>query len=79
MENNLPDCVPYEQKMQQEKLEDEEAEKLEKLIDGLTDEDEEKLKEAHADVYLGCDDDMSDAYEAWLCDLIREEIIDIIF
>ncbi len=38
----------------------------ERLIDGLTHADEDKLKEAHAQDYTGTDDDMCDAFEDWL-------------
>jgi hypothetical protein len=49
-------------------------EEREHIIDNLTHEQEDKLKEAHAKDYHGTDDDMSDAYEAWLMDLDLAEL-----
>lgn len=50
----------------------------EHIIDNLTDKEEDKLKEAHADVYIGTDDDIPDAYEDWLMDLSLDELKKII-
>lgn len=44
------------------------------IIDNLTIEQEDKLKVAHAKDYHGTDDDMPDAFEAWLMDLSLEEL-----
>jgi hypothetical protein len=44
-------------------------EEREYLIENLTKEQEDKLKEAHAEDYTGTDDDMPDAYEDWLGEL----------
>lgn len=55
-----------------------EEEEHEKIIDSLTPEDEEKLKEEHAKNYHGLDDDMPDAYEDWLEDLSVDELKKII-
>lgn len=44
------------------------------IVDNLTKEDEEKLKDAHAEDYNGLDDDMPDAYEDWLMDLTSDEL-----
>ena len=65
-------------KERQEEWEDQENAKLENLIDNLSDEDEEKLKDAHADQYEGLDDDMPDDYENWLMGLNRFEIESIL-
>jgi len=46
----------------------------ENLLDNLTNADELKLKNAHADDYLGTDDDMPDAYELWLEGLTSDEL-----
>lgn len=48
------------------------------IISNLTDADEEKLKEAHADDYHGTDDDMPDAYEKWQEDLTSVELKQIL-
>lgn len=44
------------------------------LIDNLTSQQEDLLKEAHAKEYMGTDDDMPDAFEAWLEDLSLDEL-----
>lgn len=44
------------------------------IIEHLTPEAEEKLKEAHAKDYHGTDDDMPDAYEKWIEDLTSDEL-----
>lgn len=49
------------------------------IIDNLTDEQEDKLKEAHAEDYSGIDDDMPDAYEGWLEDLDLDDLKKIIW
>lgn len=50
-------------------------EEREYIIDNLTTAQEDKLKEAHAKDYHGTDDDMPDAYDAWLVDdLSLEEL-----
>jgi len=36
---------------------------------------EDFLGSKHADGYMGCDDDMSDSFDNWLCDLDAEEWI----
>ncbi|UPJ35833.1 hypothetical protein IVB45_02135 [Bradyrhizobium sp. 4] len=46
------------------------------LFENLTVTQEEQLKEAHAKNYHGTDDDMSDAYEAWLENLTLDELKD---
>lgn len=56
---------------------DEEAKKSD-LVDSLTTEQEEKLKEAHAKDYHGTDDDMPDAFESWLEDLTYEQLKELI-
>lgn len=55
-----------------------EEQKKSDLVDSLTPEQEEKLKEAHAEDYHSTDDDMSDAFEAWLENLTYEELHKII-
>lgn len=54
----------------------EEIEGMEKsdIIDKLTHAQEDILKEAHAKDYHGTDDDMPDAYEAWIENLTLEEL-----
>lgn len=41
----------------------------ENIIGNLTPDQEEVLQNIHAEQYSGLDDDMPDAYEAWLEDL----------
>lgn len=41
----------------------------ERIIDNLTKEQEETLRNIHAENYSGTDDDMPDDYENWLMDL----------
>ncbi len=48
------------------------------IIDHLTSEQEDKLKEMHAEVYHGTDDDMPDAYEGWLEDLSLTDLKEIL-
>ncbi len=80
-ETKLPDCVPYEQKMQQEKMEDEEAKRIEELLEGLSDEEEDRLETYHAENCADgvLDDELYDSYQDWLMTLTREEIIEILF
>lgn len=49
-------------------------EEREYLIDNLTTEEEDKLKEAHGKEYMGTDDDMPDAYDSWITDLSLDEL-----
>ena len=53
-------------------------EEREYIIDNLTNAQEDLLKEAHAADYHGTDDDMPDAYEAWLMDLSLDELKQIL-
>lgn len=46
----------------------------ESIIDNLTSEQEEILKNKHAEDYYGTDDDMSDDYENWLMDVSLDEL-----
>lgn len=39
------------------------------IIDNLTSDQEDTLKNIHAENYTGTDDDMSENYERWLMDL----------
>ena len=48
------------------------------IIDHLTKEQEDKLKDKHAKGYTGLDDDMSDDYENWLMDLDLDDLKKII-
>lgn len=50
----------------------------EKIIDNLTTEQEDKLKEAHAKNYTGTDDDMGDEYENWLMELDYDDLVRIL-
>ena len=50
----------------------------EKIIDGLTTEQEELLSEEHAKNYHGLDDDMPDDFENWLMDLDYDELVKIL-
>ena len=47
-------------------------------IGDLSNEEEAKLREAHAKDYMGTDDDMPDDFEAWLELLTDEEIYKIL-
>lgn len=60
-----------------EETETEDSEK-EKLMDMLTADQEEKLREAHAMHYNGTDDNMADAHESWLEELTSDEMKKII-
>lgn len=44
-------------------------ERKEQIIDNLTDEQEDVLKNIHAEEYHGTDDDMPDDYERWLTNI----------
>lgn len=56
-----------------------EAEELDELLNGgLTKEQNDLLESKHAEDYHGTDDDMPDAYEAWLMDLTLAELKAII-
>lgn len=55
-------------------LQEAEEEEKQVLVESLTDEDEKKLKETHAEDYHGTDDDMPDAFENWLENLSVEEL-----
>lgn len=55
------------------KAENDESQKSD-IIDKLTHAQEDILKEAHAKDYHGTDDDMPDAYEAWIENLTLEEL-----
>lgn len=63
-----------------EEITDEECEEnlKEILMDNLTELQEDKLKQEHAQHYTGTDDEMPDAYENWLYKLSSEEIKSII-
>lgn len=50
----------------------------ERIIDNLTEEQENKLKEDYSKSYTGLDDDMSDKFEAWLFELTLEDLLKII-
>jgi hypothetical protein len=64
----------------QEEWNDKEAEKCEKLIASLSDEDEDKLQTYHAENCADgvLDDDLYADYETWLETLNSEEILNII-
>src|SRR5438876_3524827 len=49
-------------------------EEREYILENLTKEQEDKLKNAHANDYHGTDDDMPDAYDGWLMDLSLEDL-----
>lgn len=53
-------------------------EQLTEIIDNLTEEQEDKLKDAHGNGYMGLDDDMPDAFEAWLEYLSLKELKEIL-
>ncbi len=65
-------------KWEKQWLKEAEEEELESIIDNLTSEQEEKLKNVHAEDYHGTDDDMPDDYENWLMDLDLDTIKKII-
>ena len=50
----------------------------ERIIDNLTQEQEDKLKVDHSKSYTGSDDDMPDKFEAWLVELSLEDLLKII-
>lgn len=50
----------------------------EAIIDCLTSDQEEKLKEVHAKNYMGTDDNMPEAYERWLMGLSNAELKSIL-
>jgi len=50
----------------------------ESIVDSLTEEQEEVLRDVHAEHYMGTDDDMPENYERWLMNLTTDEIINII-
>ena len=51
-----------------------EEEMREEIINGLTKEQENVLREKHGKDYHGTDDDMPDAYEDWLMELTLEDL-----
>jgi len=53
-------------KVEKAMIKDAEDEERSSIIDTLTKEQEEKLKEAHMKQYIGTDDDAPDDYEDWL-------------
>ena len=53
-------------------------EEREYIIDNLTSEQEDKLKELHAKEYHGTDDDMPDAFDNWVVDVSLEDLKKII-
>ncbi len=61
-------------KWEKEWLKEAEEEEKEFIIDNLTTEQEDKLKEKHAEHYTGTDDDMPDEYENWLMELDLDDL-----
>lgn len=59
-------------------LKEAEDEERDEIAINLTSAQEDKLKEAHAKDYHGTDDDMPDAYEAWLENLSLDELKEIL-
>jgi hypothetical protein len=59
-------------------IQEAEDEEKSRIVDSLTSLQEDILKEAHAKVYIGLDDDMPDAYESWLEDLSLDELKDLL-
>ena len=53
-------------------------EEKEFIVDNLTPEQEEILKNKHAEHYTGTDDDMPDEYENWLLDLSLDELKELL-
>lgn len=54
-------------------------EEKEKMLENLTPEQEEKVKNAHAKDYIGTDDEMPDAYDDWCVnDLSLEDLKEIL-
>jgi len=51
---------------------------VERIVENLSPEQEDILQERHADGYMGCDDDMSDAFEHWLSGLDLSDFIRIL-
>lgn len=50
----------------------------ESIIDNLTAEQEDKLRDAHAKDYHGTDDDMPDDYEGWLMEQDYQDLKEIL-
>lgn len=48
------------------------------LIDNLTSEQEEKLRDIHAKDYAGTDDDMPDDFDNWLVEKSYQELIHLL-
>ena len=65
-------------KWEKDWLKEAEEEEKELIIDNLTDEEEEKLKTAHAKDYRGTDDDMPDEYENYLTEIDLEDLKQIL-
>lgn len=59
-------------------LQEAEEEERDEIISNLTREQEILLNEAHAKDYIGLDDNMPDAFEAWLEDLSLENLKEIL-
>lgn len=57
---------------------EERAVALENFWDNITPEQEEKLRMAHGEHYMGTDDDMPDAFEAWAERLTLEDLEEIL-
>lgn len=52
---------------------------VERIVENLTPEQEDKLLDVFVEEDCGClDDDMTDAFEAWLCNLSKEKLINIL-
>lgn len=51
---------------------------MENIVDQLSDEQIDILRDVHAKNYNGTDDDMPDAFENWLSDLSDDQIINMI-
>lgn len=50
----------------------------ERIVENLTEEQENKLKEEHSKDYIGNDDEMADKFESWLTNLELEELLRIL-
>lgn len=73
-ENVVDDFISTLRKNEKTIIKDAADEEKSDIVDGLTHAQEEILKIAHGTDYHGTDDDMPDAYEAWIENLTLEEL-----
>lgn len=64
--------------MSQPSIRDEQETAKEQIINRLTKQEEDKLRDIHSKHYMGTDDDMPEKFEAWLMRLSLEELTDFL-